>query len=258
MFTQLGVESIPRPHAAHRTSVGNPRAGATANPTVSTRITAVPSILARKAETHSPQQGCFSNMHVVGRRKFARRRLLRFFSISLLCLALMIVVLVPARAQSGFDRPGGDYARFVVPSGDPAVCAARCDRDVRCRAWAFSYPGTSSVGGSTAAICWLKNKVTPRVENSSSVSGVKGAGLIEMRPGPVETSIDRTGGDYRHFDLASDPTGQSCKKVCEDDNRCRAWTYVRPGYLGPQARCYLKDRITPPRRKPCCLSGVVR
>jgi hypothetical protein len=33
---------------------------------------------------------------------------------------------------------------------------------------------------------------------------------------------------------------------------------VRPGYLGPSARCYLKDRITAPRRKPCCISGVVR
>ena len=59
----------------------------------------------------------------------------------------------PARpsAQAGFDRPGGDYARFVVPSGDPAVCAARCDREARCRAWTFSYPGTVAIGGSASA-----------------------------------------------------------------------------------------------------------
>jgi hypothetical protein len=176
----------------------------------------------------------------------------------LTCLALGAVAATSARAQTGFDRPGGDYTRFVVPSGDPAVCAARCERDGRCRAWAFSYPGTAAMGGSSSAICWLKNKVTPRVENPCCVAGVKGAGLVELRPGPVENSIDRTGGDYRHFDLASDPSGESCKKACEDDNRCRAWTYVRPGYLGGSARCYLKDRIKPPRRKPCCLSGVVR
>jgi hypothetical protein len=161
-------------------------------------------------------------------------------------------------AQSGFDRPGGDYSRFIVPSGDPAACAARCDRDNRCRAWTFSYPGTNTIGGSARAICWLKNAVTTPVENPCCVSGVKGAGLVEPRSGPVEVSIDRPGGDYRSFELASDPTGESCKKACEAENRCRAWTYVRPGYLGPAARCYLKSQIKKPRRKPCCLSGVVR
>jgi hypothetical protein len=46
--------------------------------------------------------------------------------------------------------------------------------------------------------------------------------------------------------------------ACDADNKCRAWTYVRPGYIGAAARCYLKDRITRPRPKPCCVSGVVR
>ena len=164
----------------------------------------------------------------------------------------------PVRAQTGFDRPGGDYARFVVPSGDPAVCAARCDRDPRCRAWTFSYPGTVAIGGSTSAMCWLKSEVRPRVENPCCVTGVKGAGLVEVRPGPIEMSIDRYGGDYRHFDMPNKPSAEACKQACEEENRCRAWTYVRPGYLGPTARCYLKDSIKPPRRKPCCMSGVVR
>ena len=74
----------------------------------------------------------------------------------------------------------------------------------------------------------------------------------------AQIGFDRPGGDYRNFDLASDPTGESCKKVCEGENRCRAWTYVRPGYLGASARCYLKKEIKAPRRRPCCLSGVVR
>jgi hypothetical protein len=162
---------------------------------------------------------------------------------------------VSAWAQAGFDRPGGDYTRFVVPSGDPAVCAARCEREGRCRAWAFAYPGT---GGGTTAICWLKNEVKPAVENQCCVSGIKGAGLVEKKSGPVEMSIDRTGGDYRSFELPSDPTGESCKKACEGENRCRAWTYLRPGYGNSGSRCFLKDKITPPRRKPCCMSGVVR
>ncbi len=31
----------------------------------------------------------------------------------------------PARAQVGFDRPGGDYTSFSLRYGDPAQCAAR-------------------------------------------------------------------------------------------------------------------------------------
>jgi hypothetical protein len=173
-------------------------------------------------------------------------------------LALVAAAVAPVHAQTGFDRPGADYARFVVPSGDPAVCAARCDRDRRCRAWTFSYPGTAAIGGAQRAMCWLKTAVRPRVENPCCVSGVRGGGLVEMRPGPIEMSIDRHGGDYRRFDLPSNPNVEVCKQACEDESRCRAWTYVRPGYFGPSARCYLKDRIKRPRRKPCCMSGVVR
>jgi hypothetical protein len=171
-------------------------------------------------------------------------------------LAVGLVVLsLPASAQTGYDRRGGDYLKFEIRSGDPAICAARCERDSRCRAWAFSYPRTENA----VAICWLKNKVTPRVEATCCVSGVRGAGVIEPTRGPIEYSIDRVGGDYRNFDLPrSDPDGAPCRAACEGDNRCRAWTYVRPGYGSTAARCLLKARITPPRKKPCCISGVVR
>jgi hypothetical protein len=104
----------------------------------------------------------------------------------------------------------------------------------------------------------LKNNVPPRQEAHCCVSGVRGAGVIEPRTGPIEYSIDRHGGDYRHFELPADPAGKDCQAACESDKRCRAWTYVRPGYSTSAARCYLKSRITKPRRKPCCISGVVR
>jgi hypothetical protein len=174
----------------------------------------------------------------------------------LICCSMLLALATPtaSHAQAGFDRPGGDYANFRVPNADPAVCAARCDREPRCRAWSFSYP----TGARTGAVCWLKNQVTARVETTCCVSGVRGAGVIEPRTGPIEFSIDRTGGDYRSFDTMRDAAGAPCAAACEADNRCRAWTYVRPGYIGSSARCYLKDRVTRPRRKPCCISGVVR
>ena len=111
-----------------------------------------------------------------------------------------------------------------------------------------------------SAVCWLKNQVTARVENACCVSGVKGAGVLERKKGAIEFSIDRTGGDLRSMDVETDAAGAPCEAACKAEERCRAWTYVRPGYLGPGsgARCYLEDRLRPPRRKPCCVSGVVR
>ena len=178
-------------------------------------------------------------------------RLVSFFG------ALAVAVLGMAgmaQAQTGYDRRGGDYTNFQIRSGDPAVCAARCERDARCRAWSFSFPRTVN----TVATCWLKSKVPPPVEAACCVSGVRGAGVIEPQIGPTEFSMDRLGGDYRYFETPPDPTGAACKTACENDNKCRAWTYARPGYIAPTARCYLKEKITRPRQKPCCISGVVR
>ena len=159
-----------------------------------------------------------------------------------------------AQAQLNYDRRGGDYTNFTVRNGDPSVCAARCEREARCRAWSFSFPRTTFA----PATCWLKSRVPPRNEDQCCISGVRGAGIVEPRVGAAEFSIDRFGGDYRHVEVQADPSGASCKNVCEGEARCRAYTYVRPGYLVPGARCYLKDRITRPRHKPCCISGVVR
>jgi hypothetical protein len=177
-----------------------------------------------------------------------------------LALTLAAVILAmsalagTAEAQLGYDRPGGDYRRFTVRSGDPAACAARCERESRCRAWSFSYPRTERA----VATCWLKSRVTRRVPKTCCVSGVRGERLIGPQIGEIEFSLDRFGGDYRSFETVPDPEGRVCAQACQADGRCRAWTYVRPGYIGSKARCYLKNRITPPRPAPCCMSGVVR
>ena len=175
-----------------------------------------------------------------------------------LAVALMLLLPHQGSAQSSFDRPGGDYAQVPIASGDPADCAMTCERDRRCRAWNFIYPQDPKDG----AICWLKNTVPARVPNSCCVSGVRGAGVLEPRDGKDEVSIDRAGGDYRSFEIKhgdGDRDGDdTCKAACTSDNKCRAWTYARPGYVGREARCFLKKDIKPPRRKPGFISGVVR
>ena len=159
-----------------------------------------------------------------------------------------------AQAQANFDRPGGDYLSAPVVSGDPADCALACERDRRCRAWTFSYPTDITSG----AVCWLKSNVPPRVPETCCVSGVRGAGVVEPRNGAVETSIDRAGGDYKGFELKSGEGDDLCKAACTADNKCRAWTFARAGYVGREAHCFLKKDIKPPRRRAGFISGVVR
>jgi hypothetical protein len=192
-------------------------------------------------------------------RRMRVRTLVRTFThifgvVALFCILALLAGAAPARAQLGFDRPGGDYASAPVPGGDPADCASRCEHDRACRSWSFSYPS----GSGEQAMCWLKRDVVPRAKASCCVSGVRGAGVVEPALGDVEYSIDRIGGDYRSFEPPADPRGKACAAACKADNHCRAWTYLRPGYGTTTAQCYLKDTLKPPRRNPCCVSGVVR
>ena len=160
----------------------------------------------------------------------------------------------PALAQTNFDRPGGDYTSAPIGSADPADCALLCERDRRCRAWSFNYPNDTVPG----AVCWLKGTVPPRVADDCCVSGVRGGGVVEPRNPSVETSIDRAGGDYRSFEAKKGEGEAACRAACAAENKCRAWTYARPGYVGKEAHCFLKKEIKPPRRRAGFTSGVVR
>src|SRR5437764_14329563 len=141
-----------------------------------------------------------------------------------LIICLILGFSGPAYAQSGYDRPGGDYSSFPVRSGDPAVCAARCEREGRCRAWNFSYPGTVTA----SAMCWLKSQVTTRVAQECCVSGVKGAAVLNKKSDTVEFSMDRTGGDYKNLDVTTDPAGATGESGGNGEDRGRAWTYGPP------------------------------
>jgi hypothetical protein len=174
--------------------------------------------------------------------------------IALLYAALAVAGGGEALAQTKYDRPGGDYARVNVPSRDPAACALLCERDGKCRSWSFNSPNERTEG----AYCWLKSSVPPRIESNFSVSGVRGAGVIEKRSSNREVSIDRYGGDYKNFEVKEADGDAVCQAACNDDNKCRAWTYTQPGYVGRTGRCFLKSQIKQPRRTPGRISGVVR
>lgn len=47
----------------------------------------------------------------------------------------------------------------------------------------------------------------------------------------MEYNIDRMGGDYANMELDL-PDPSLCKAACENDDRCFACTYVKPGGTG--------------------------
>jgi hypothetical protein len=71
----------------------------------------------------------------------------------------------------------------------------------------------------------------------------------------IEDNTDRPGKNYGNFDLPH-PELELCLMECQNDPRCKAFTYVRPGFQGPKARCWLKDAVPPAKTSPCCISGV--
>jgi len=71
----------------------------------------------------------------------------------------------------------------------------------------------------------------------------------------LEPGMDRYGGDYTSFALAQ-PDPAQCQARCASEEKCRAFTYVKPGVQGPQARCWLKSSIPEAVANECCTSGV--
>ena len=82
--------------------------------------------------------------------------------------------------------------------------------------------------------------------------------LILVAPSATaqEPGINLPGSDLRPgFALPQDDPNL-CKQACENDPACKAYTYVRPGYQGPKARCWLKSAVPQRQRNDCCVSGI--
>lgn len=71
-----------------------------------------------------------------------------------------------------------------------------------------------------------------------------------------EIGWDRPGNDYFHYEM-NNPREILCQNRCQQDRRCRAWTYVNKGVQGPRAQCWLKHTVPAPIRNSCCTSGII-
>lgn len=71
----------------------------------------------------------------------------------------------------------------------------------------------------------------------------------------MESDTDRPGSDIHRLEL-QDANPSVCQAKCAGLDRCKAWTYVRPGVQGPKAVCYLKNSVPQVASNKCCVSGV--
>jgi len=158
---------------------------------------------------------------------------------------------LPPGAQNNRDRFGNDYTSFEVPSGQAMDCFNACQGDPNCRAW-------SLLKGSPAR-CFLKNPAPPPTVNTCCISGAKAGPPPPPPPetgGPFEINVNRPGGDYIDFASGGANTALLCLGACQAQPACKAWTYVKPGFNGPQSHCYLKSIVPPAQIDNCCVSGV--
>jgi PAN domain len=82
------------------------------------------------------------------------------------------------------------------------------------------------------------------------------AGTAPAQGENFSRNIDRPGNDFRTVPLRGN--AQSCQRLCNANSECRAWTFVKPGIQGVNARCWLKNVIPAAVANSCCTSGVIR
>jgi hypothetical protein len=88
------------------------------------------------------------------------------------------------------------------------------------------------------------------------ICGLAATATGSARAAPTfEPGFDRTGGDYASLAIPR-PRPRLCQDACLRDDHCLAWTFVRPGILGPMAICWFKNPIPATRPSDCCVSGL--
>jgi len=155
---------------------------------------------------------------------------------------------------------GRDLNKFFMRSSDMTIekCINACKKrgfkyaGVQYYSWCFCDNNYGKYGPSN-------NCHTKCVGNNNQICGGEWANSIysttKSNTNNIEFNIDRPGSDYKSFDLKIN-NFLLCKDACENDKKCKAWTYVKPGIQGPNAKCWLKNSIPTPYHNPNTISGI--
>ena len=173
-----------------------------------------------------------------------------------LVFAVAVATVVPgtnsALAQSGYDRPGGDYA-----SAPYRAATRRPRHPLRART---PLPRGASPIRRHAAGRQCAGSRTRWCRNAIELLRCRRARRRHDRAADRRhrISIDRWVAITARSSASGSQRARLAQLLARREVHCRALTYRRPGYGTAAAHCYLKETIKPPRRRPCCISGVVR
>ncbi|MCP5431837.1 MAG: PAN domain-containing protein [Alphaproteobacteria bacterium] len=70
-----------------------------------------------------------------------------------------------------------------------------------------------------------------------------------------EANAERWGATYATVTPVRADAGL-CAKACAADEKCKAWTYVKPGVRSKAPYCDLKSAVPMVTASPCCVSGL--
>ncbi len=70
-----------------------------------------------------------------------------------------------------------------------------------------------------------------------------------------QKNTDMPGSDYSSFETTKAADAE-CSIACSKDERCVAWTWVRPGIQAPKGKCWLKNAEPAAVANNCCISGL--
>lgn len=173
-----------------------------------------------------------------------------------------LIICGPAVSVTLFEHTnfGGDPRNFPDLGSPPNPCT-----DYRLKTYQFDEKA-SSIKVRTSAVM---HQAAINIPPPAPPRGGEAAGQPHRAPPAItakighvvqpgrefEMNTDRPGQNYRNFDM-SVPEPKRCQQTCQSDPKCKAWTYVKPGVQGPNARCWLKSGVPAAKASDCCISGV--
>lgn len=170
-----------------------------------------------------------------------------------------------SKAEDHLTQVINHYALVFLPQGSPANLGRPANVCWRCNP-SNAYDAASRLANRANSVYGpAYNLFTAHLGIRDSIKGWQGAPYCTAQQvaiadgdthlvveeshsqacSAMEPGTNRPGLDYRSFDLPNaDPA--ACQATCAAEGKCVAWTYVAPGLQGPQARCWLKDRVPSP------------
>jgi hypothetical protein len=80
------------------------------------------------------------------------------------------------------------------------------------------------------------------------------ASTVALSPQEFMVGSDLPGSDYQHEPTSG--VAEDCRKRCDADGNCLAWTWVKPGVQNSLAMCWLKNAVPPSVKNENATSGI--